>query len=422
MSEDKDKDLPPLPVGYRKYSYRNSSDGFLGIFLPKEVRECLSSEEQERLASELQTKEELGKDEGDGLAEASEVQEPAAKEVSEIFDPAPQKEPVYSMRELGKMREALQLITDRDAINRHKSLLKSLNERSNLRRVDAPLACVTEGTEGYALFQDIKQSCPHFMEAISLIEQALLVAKQLGAAPILPPILIWGPPGVGKTHFAEQLGHALGSGYRRLAFDTDLPNSTLLGSDKRWGNTANGAVFDVLVLGEHANPVLLCDEIDKARRSAGNFGEPLASLHSLLEPVTAKAVTDISLDFKMDASSIIWICTANDPLKVPDTILSRMKVFHISLPTAEQCLLIAQSVARNVLKRLGLSNLKEPPRKFCAVLAHLTAREQSQLLHEAYSRAIVNGRNELRVEDLPQEFQDALVADGYKRAAQANLH
>lgn len=290
---------------------------------------------------------------------------------------------------------------DRDARERIDSISTKLKLRTNLRQVNHPL-----DSAGRGRLSELRRSHPHFGDVIDLVENQIVLAQATRTRLSIPPILLWGPPGVGKTHFAQALGEILGTSLHRLAFDSELPGAALLGSDKKWSTSCHGAVFEAVCLGDHANPVLLLDEIDKAYR--GYIGaDPLASLHSLLEPVSSKTVTDISLDFTFDASSVIWICTANDPRKVAPTLRSRMREFVIEMPDAAQCLQIAQAVGKSVCEAMSVEGLEEPSKRINALLAHLTPREQSQALRQAYALAITSGRLQLRTQDIPAAYVDA---------------
>ena len=69
----------------------------------------------------------------------------------------------------------------------------------------------------------------------------------------------------------------------------------MLGSERRWSSMQPGILFDLVCLGTHANPIVILDEIDKG--GSQRQWDPLAPLHTLLEPSTASKVRDISVDF-----------------------------------------------------------------------------------------------------------------------------
>ncbi|MDP3760455.1 MAG: ATP-binding protein, partial [Ramlibacter sp.] len=83
----------------------------------------------------------------------------------------------------------------------------------------------------------------------------------------LQPMLLVGEPGVGKTHFAQALAEALATTIHIQQMDSDLTSAFLMGSDRKWGNSQQGMLFERVVLGQHANPVIVLDELDKSQRS-----------------------------------------------------------------------------------------------------------------------------------------------------------
>ena len=245
---------------------------------------------------------------------------------------------------------------------------------------------------------------PHFGAVIDLIEGQVRLALELEQPLRVPPVLLVGAPGVGKTHFTLELARCLARPLHRHSFDAAHTGDALTGSDRHWANTEVGLVFRAVCLGERADPVILMDEIDKT--SNYRSSNPLAPLHSLLEPVTACAVVDISSGIQFDTSHVLWVATANDLTGLPEPIQSRFRIFHIQPPSAEQAIVLALTVASSVHCRYP--GFEAPPRRLVVLLAHATPREQIQALEHAYATALANGRRQLKREDLPP---DVLVAD-----------
>ena len=302
---------------------------------------------------------------------------------------------VYAWDEPMRLIENVRTV-DRETIARNKKLFARLKDKGNRR----PLTVHDTNCEnGLA---DLLAEHPHFEEVIMFARDQLKLSARLDKATRIPPILLLGPPGIGKTHFSNSLAKTLGTAIHRLGFDAALTSSTLLGSDRNWGNSTSGLLFDAVCLGENANPVILLDEIDKARSGEG-YQHPLASLHSLLEPVSADNVRDISLDYAFDASHVVWIAAANDPTAIPATLRSRFTEFRVEAPTGAAALQLAQGVLRRTHASTAIQGFKEPEYAFVRLLAHLTAREMRQALERAYATAIANGRNHLLRNDLPAD-------------------
>ncbi|RFP76173.1 AAA family ATPase [Hydrogenophaga borbori] len=242
----------------------------------------------------------------------------------------------------------------------------------------------------------------------------------------LPPLLLYGPPGVGKTHFCESLAKVLGVPVRRHPMDQAETSGALLGSDAVWGNSRYGLVFDLLGLGEYANPLVILDELDKAQtmgKTSGGFSSPTGVLHSLLEPVSAAQVRDISLDLELDASQIAWIATANYPWWVPATLRSRFREFFIMPPDAEQAIQLARSVVKNALTAAGFG-IGEPDRRIVVALAHLSAREIFQVTVMAAGRAAAKGYTAVRLEHLPAAVlaESDETGRGGNNSGKASIH
>lgn len=303
---------------------------------------------------------------------------------------------------------------DREIHKRHELLYKALKPRGHLRALAHPQIDLRG-------FENMREAFPHFSPVLDLIRDQFVLTELTGKPFVIPPILLGGDPGIGKTRFSQELAKALGTVMRRLSFDNGQTGSSLLGSDKNWANTAYGAVFEMVVLGDFANPVILLDEIDKA--SKRREGDPLASLHSLLEPVTSGCVRDISLDFEFNASRVIWIATANDLERIPQSLRSRFHEFWIEQPTGGQALQMAHVVAQEVHQEMSLADFQPPGKEVVHFIAHLSAREQIQALKRAYAAANAAGRSRLTLVDIPEQVrQEALEIAGGEAPPTGWLH
>ena len=163
-------------------------------------------------------------------------------------------------------------------------------------------------------------------------------------------VLIHGPPGIGKTHFAKRLSQLLGTGFGFLGMSALTAGWVLSGASSQWKGARPGKVFETLVDGAYANPVMVVDEIDKARGE--HAYDPLGALYSLLEHDTAGQFTDEFAEVPIDASQLIWVATANDERSIPEPILNRMNVFEIEAPDAEA----ARAIALRLYARLRSSH------------------------------------------------------------------
>jgi ATP-dependent Lon protease len=218
-------------------------------------------------------------------------------------------------------------------------------------------------------------------------------------------MLLLGPPGLGKTHFSQQVAELLGVPHAALSYDQPSAGNSLSGTDSHWSNSSTGLLFELVCQGEHANPVLLLDEIDKATvDSAKAERSPLGELHGALEPVTARRIKDQSLGIQFDASLVTYIATANSIGGIEPSVLSRFEIFVIQPPEPREAVETARRVAASVLQRMGLEDRLRLDAKCHLVLAHLSARQMGRTVEKAAATAIAEKRDVIGEDDLWPEL------------------
>jgi ATP-dependent Lon protease len=316
--------------------------------------------------------------------------------------------PVYAWDEPLKLIELAGSTPDRDVHRRGKDLYQRIrtSHTSQVRPVGYPLASYEWVLED---LERLEREMPQFAEVVGSVRSNLMPSYARKQPMRLPPMLVLGDPGVGKTHFTMALAGALRLPVHRHCFDSGITQDALTGSDKHWGNTSTGLMFEALVLGSSASPVVLLDEIDKAGKAGRP--DPVTPLHSLLEPVSARAITDISVNFTFDASHVVWIATANKSEGVPATICSRFREFVIEAPQGEAAIRAAQAVARTVHARLGPELFEPPDKRIVVAVAHLPVRQQIQALEEAFSSALASNSRTVRLHHLPRSVLQDLQID-----------
>jgi ATP-dependent Lon protease len=243
---------------------------------------------------------------------------------------------------------------------------------------------------------------PNFTEVLDDVKRHVALCQDSQDSLQLMPLLLLGPPGVGKTHFAKQIADLLGTCMQLVPMSSMTAGWLLSGSSSQWKGAKPGKVFQALVDGEYANPVIVVDEIDKA--SADAQYDPLGPLYSLLEHDTASGFVDEYAEVPIDASQVIWVTTANDERGIPEPILNRMNVFEIAPPDAEAARKIAAHLYRGICQEhdWGQRFAPLPSDDVLDALATLAPREMRRALMTAFGNARLDKRYAIAPSDLPR--------------------
>ena len=241
---------------------------------------------------------------------------------------------------------------------------------------------------------------PNFAVVLGDIRKHLALCIGSEDSVELPPMLLLGEPGIGKTHFARKMAQLLGTGYGFVPMSSLTAGWVLSGASSQWKNAKPGKVFDTFLNGDYANPVIVVDEIDKAS-SDGQY-DPLGALYELLEVETATRFVDEFVELPIDASGAVWLATANDASRIPEPLLNRLTVYEIDAPDSDGSRRIALNIYSEIRNShdWGRQFPDAPSEATLDRLSALPPREMRRLIHGAFGTAKLAGRHEVGPDDV----------------------
>lgn len=172
----------------------------------------------------------------------------------------------------------------------------------------------------------------------------------------MPVFLFVGLQGVGKTTIAESIADSMGRKFARISLGAIGDVRTLRGTPKYSIDSEPGQIIKALVRTGTMNPVILLDEIEKASGNVGLLNDVMAALLEILDPEQNSTYMDHYVDYPVNLSNVLFICTANNLGGLSAALLDRVEVIRFTSYTDEEKSVIAQKyILPKVLSGLNLS-------------------------------------------------------------------
>lgn len=195
---------------------------------------------------------------------------------------------------------------------------------------------------------NLKEAFPNFVSFIDHIEGHAILNKRGDNHFYIPPSLLVGDPGIGKTFFLAEMAELFGIKREVIHMETISASWLLTGASAQWKDAKAGLIFNKTINSTHANNMIILDELDKALNTS-NY-PPANSLLQLFEQHTAKEFKDEYFPLKIDVSKMVWLATANDLSTISEPILSRLDTFRIINPNFEERKQLANRIYLYILK------------------------------------------------------------------------
>jgi ATPase family associated with various cellular activities (AAA) len=206
-----------------------------------------------------------------------------------------------------------------------------------------PLQTVPVDLQSLAI--NLNQRYPWFRTITEFILKALVVSAHGDRVIRIPPLLLVGSPGTGKTSYASDLAQALAIPIQVINVGGKSDARDLLGTARGYASRQPNLIVRLMLKNAVANGLSLLDELDKCAVGKDN-GSIVDALLTFLEPSSAKAVWDECLGGMANLSTWQWLATANSTAQIPSALLSRFAVIDVPSPSPEHYpAIIANTIA-----------------------------------------------------------------------------
>lgn len=200
----------------------------------------------------------------------------------------------------------------------------------------------------------LRAEYPHAWREIGMLVQDLRDDKPVW----MRPVILLGDPGSGKSRLVRRLAELLSLYVNRHDAASSM-DGMFAGTTKGWSSAQPSVPANAVLAAQHANPIVMIDEIEKASESTQN-GNLWNVLTPLLERETSARYRDKGIDSQLDLSHVSYIATANSVERLPSPLRDRFRIIRIPNPTLQHLPVLAANVLRDIA-RDDEERAHEPP-------------------------------------------------------------
>lgn len=278
-------------------------------------------------------------------------------------------------------RRVKRILECRKAASGLEHLKRDDRERLEVLKDGARLIAIRNEQHADELAAALHEDMPWMAAATEMVWHAMRRSVREGWPGLrVPPLLLDGPPGIGKSHWARRLGQLLFLPTAVIEATGENASFGIVGSQRGWGGSCPGRLIETILQNRVANPVMVVDEVEKAGTAVSTKGHAFGlaeALLPLLEPMTATRWSCPYYQVKFDMSWIIWVLTSNDFRLLPEPLLSRcppIRLRHLTL--AELQAFVRREGVKRDLSETSIEAI-------CEILSHPSLQQHRPSLRVA---------------------------------------
>lgn len=201
---------------------------------------------------------------------------------------------------------------------------------------------------------DLMAEFPYFGSAISAIIKDLRLRAAWGATNFqFRPLLLVGPPGIGKTRLTNRLADLVSVASAVISCAGSNDNRHLEGTARGWSSGTPSLLAMTLAKSSAGGALFVFDEVDKTAKGSHN-GNIIDSLVTILEG--QNCYTDQYLQVPLDLSKCSFVLTANDISHLPMPILSRCRLIECGKPKSEHVPGLVRGIIYDIARDLSVDH------------------------------------------------------------------
>lgn len=171
----------------------------------------------------------------------------------------------------------------------------------------------------------------------------------------ISPIALAGPPGVGKTKFAQCLAECLDIPFVQITLGGQNDGELLHGHGYTYSGAQPGMIVKKMIDAGSARCIMYFDELDKCVSKNGQVNELMSILIHLTDPMTNGSFQDrFFQEISFPLNKVIFMFSFNDISKIDKILLDRMEVLNVdSYSIKEKITIVNEYLLLQLCKEIG---------------------------------------------------------------------